>query len=110
MKKTTHLKNQVIILLNNSKNKCFLTFIQICINLIVTFIISLGLLDTETNKTSVNVQRSNLSTQMLGTNKSIDINGESFEMISEPDEARTISHSQAYVMDHSRQSRNLDFW
>ena len=47
---------------------------------------------------------------MLGTNESIDTNGESFEMISEPNEAGTISHSQAYVMDHSRQSRNLDFW
>ena len=68
------------------------------------------MVDTETNKTSVNVQRSNLSIQMLGTNESIDTNGESFEMISEPNEARTISHSQAYVMDHSRQSRNLDFW
>ena len=68
------------------------------------------MLDTETNKTSVNVQRSNLSIQMLGTNVSIDTNGESFEMISQPDEVKTISHSQAYVMDHSRQSRNLDFW
>ena len=47
---------------------------------------------------------------MLGTNESIDNNGESFEMISEPNEAGTISYSQAYVMDHSRQSRNLDFW
>ena len=68
------------------------------------------MLDTETNKTSVNVQRSNLSIQMLGTNVSIDTNGESFEMTSQPDEVKTISHSQAYVMDHSRQSRNLDFW
>ena len=68
------------------------------------------MLDTETNKTSVNVQRSNLSIQMLGTNVSIDTNGESFEMISQPDEVKTISHSQAYVMDHSKQSRNLDFW
>ena len=47
---------------------------------------------------------------MLGTNESIDTNGDSFEMISEPNEVKTISHSQAYVMDHSRQSRNLDFW
>ena len=46
---------------------------------------------------------------MLGTNESIDTKGDSFEMISEP-EVKTISHSQAYVMDHSRQSRNLDFW
>ena len=66
--------------------------------------------NTEANKTSADVQRSNLSIQMLGTNESIDTNGESFEMISEPNEAGTISHSQAYVMDHSRQSRNLDFW
>jgi hypothetical protein len=46
---------------------------------------------------------------MLGTNESIDTNADSFEMISEP-EVKAISHSQAYVMDHSRQSRNLDFW
>ena len=83
---------------------------QICINLIDTFSIFSGLLDTETTKTSFDVQRSTLSVQMLGTNESIDTNGDSFEMISEPNEARNNSHSQAYVMDHSRQSRNLDFW
>jgi hypothetical protein len=68
------------------------------------------LLDTDTTRTSFDVQRSTLSVQMLGTNESIDTNGDSFEMISEPNEVKTISHSQAYVMDHSRQSRNLDFW
>ena len=66
--------------------------------------------ETEANKTSVDVQRSNLSIQMLGTNESVDTNGESFEMISEPNEAGNNSHSQECVMDHSRQSRNLDFW
>ena len=68
------------------------------------------MLDTETPRTSFDDQRSTLSVQILGTNESIDTNGESFEMISKPDEAATISHSQAYVMDHSKQSRNLDFW
>ena len=68
------------------------------------------MLDTETSRTSLDVQRSTLSVQMLGTNESIDTNGDSFEMISELNEVKTISHSQAYVMDHSRQSRNLDFW
>ena len=68
------------------------------------------MLDTDTTRTSFDVQRSTLSVQMLGTNESIDTNGDSFEMISEPNEVKTISHSQAYVMDHSRQSRNLDFW
>ena len=67
------------------------------------------MLDTDTNRTSFDVQRSTLSVQMLGTNESIDTNADSFEMISEP-EVKAISHSQAYVMDHSRQSRNLDFW
>ena len=67
------------------------------------------MLDAETTKTSIDVQRSTLSVQMLGTNESIDTNADSFEMISEP-EVKAISHSQAYVMDHSRQSRNLDFW
>ena len=66
--------------------------------------------NTEANKTSADVQRSNLSIQMLGTNESIDTNVESFEMISEPNEARNNPHPQACVMDYSRQSRNLDFW
>ena len=47
---------------------------------------------------------------MLGTNERIDTNGDSFEMISEPNEVKNNSHSQAYEMDHSRKSRNLDFW
>ena len=87
-----------------------LYYIYFCINLTDTFSIYSVLLDTETNKTSVDVQRSNLAMQRMSANESIDTNGESFEMISEPNEAGTISHSQAYVMDHSRQSRNLDFW
>ena len=81
--------------------------ITIFINLIDTFSISPGLLDIETTRTSFDVQRSTLSVQMPGTNESIDTNRDSFEMISEPNKAKNNSHSQAYVMDHSRQSNAL---
>ena len=43
-------------------------------------------------------------------NEKIETDDESFEMIPEPNEAGNTKHSQAYVIDHCKQSRNWDFW
>ena len=55
-------------------------------------------------------QISQVAAKLLGNNEKIETDDESFEMIPEPNEAGNTKHSQAYVIDHCKQSRNWDFW